>query len=70
MISPFYKKIERYNMNFKRDFIDLFGNDYKHIGKYKIKPFSFIWWIILIGQGLIGAIGFYVFCVLILLALG
>lgn len=57
-------------MGFKREFIEMFKNDYKYVGKYEIKPFSFAWWMIFIGQSLLGAVGFYVFYVLMWLALG
>lgn len=57
-------------MDFKQEFKEMFKDDYKYIGKYVIKPFSCVWWLIWIYQGLLGAIGFYVFCILILLALG
>lgn len=56
-------------MNFKQEFKAMFEDDYKHIGKYVVKPFSCAWWLIWICQGLLGVIGFYVFCVLMLLAL-
>lgn len=57
-------------MNFKEEFIEMFKDDYKHIGKYVIRPFSIAWWTINIGQGLLGAFGFYVFYLLMWVALG
>lgn len=57
-------------MNFKEEFIEMFKDDYKHIGKYVIRPFSIAWWAINIGQGLLGAFGFYVFYLLMWAALG
>ena len=51
-------------MGFKREFIEMFKDDYKYVGKYVVKPFSFAWWAINIGQGLLGAVGFYVFYIL------
>ena len=57
-------------MGFKREFIEMFKDDYKYVGKYVVKPFSFAWWAISIGQGLLGAVGFYLFYILMWVALG
>lgn len=57
-------------MGFKREFIEMFKDDYKHVGKYVVRPFSFVWWAISIGQGLLGVVGFYVFYILMWIALG
>lgn len=56
-------------MGFKREFIEIFKNDYKYIGKYAIRPFSFVWWLINIGQSLLGVVGFYVFYIVMWIAL-
>ena len=48
-------------MSFKREFIKVFKDDYIHIGKYVIRPFSLVWWLVYIGIGLLSAVGFYVF---------
>lgn len=57
-------------MDFKREFVEMFKDDYKYVGKYVVKPFSFTWWAINIGQGLLGAVGFYIFYILMWVALG
>lgn len=57
-------------MGFKKEFIEIFKDDYKHIGKYVIRPFSFVWWLINIGQGLLAVMGLYVFYILMWIALG
>ena len=57
-------------MGFKKEFIEIFKDDYKHIGKYVIRPFSFVWWLINIGQGLLAVAGLYIFYILMWIALG
>ena len=57
-------------MGFKKEFIEIFKDDYKHIGKYVIRPFSFVWWAINIGQGLLAVAGLYIFYILMWIALG
>ena len=57
-------------MGFKREFIKVFKDDYIHIGKYVIRPFSLVWWLVYIGIGLLSAVGFYVFYILMWVVLG
>lgn len=57
-------------MSFKKEFIKVFKDDYIHIGKYVIRPFSLVWWLVNIGIGLLGAVGFYVFYILMWVVLG
>lgn len=56
-------------MSFMREVVEIFRDDYKYIGKYAIRPFSLAWWLINIGEGLLGAVGFYVFYVLMWITL-
>ena len=57
-------------MSFKKEFIEVFKDDYIHIGKYVIRPFSLVWWLFNIGIGLLSAVGFYVFYILMWVVLG
>ena len=57
-------------MSFKKEFIKVFKDDYIHTGKYVIRPFSLAWWLVNIGIGLLGAVGFYVFYILMWVVLG
>lgn len=57
-------------MGFKKEFIKVFKDDYIHIGKYVIRPFSLVWWLVNIGIGLLSAVGFYVFYILMWVTLG
>ena len=57
-------------MSFKKEFIKVFKDDYIHIGKYVIRPFSLAWWLVNIGIGLLSAVGFYVFYILMWVVLG
>lgn len=57
-------------MGFKKEFIKVFKDDYIHIGKYVIRPFSLVWWLVYIGIGLLSAVGFYVFYILMWVVLG
>lgn len=57
-------------MSFMREVVEVFRDDYKYIGKYAIRPFSLAWWLINIGEGLLGAVGFYVFYILMWVTLG
>lgn len=45
----------------RKDFIEIFKDDYKKIGKYSVRPFSVVWWIIFIMQGVMGAGAMYMF---------
>lgn len=57
-------------MSFKKEFIKVFKDDYILIGKYVIRPFSLVWWLVYIGIGLLSAVGFYVFYILMWVVLG
>lgn len=57
-------------MSFKKEFIKVFKDDYILIGKYVIRPFSLVWWLVYIGIGLLSAVGFYAFYILMWVVLG
>lgn len=48
-----------------RDMKELFKDDYKRIGKYIVRPFSVMWWILIGLQSLTGVLFFYTFYVVL-----
>lgn len=42
-----------------KEFKEVFSNDYIKIGRHRIRPFSILWWIIRVEQGICGIAGLY-----------
>ena len=52
------------------EFKKCFKDDYKKIGKYYIRPFSILWWLMFIGQGIAIVGGLWAFYVIAWILIG
>lgn len=53
-----------------REFIEFLRDDGIDVGKWHIRCFSPLWWMVRVGQSLLGVGAFYLFYVLLWLVMG
>ena len=53
-----------------REFIEFLRDDGIDVGRWHIRCFSPLWWLVRAGQGILGVAGVYVFYILLWLVMG